>query len=117
VAHGLANARTLLEAIKNGESDHPFIEVMACPGGCLGGGGQPFPTTPEVRMARAKAIYEADRGLPMRKSHENPAVIELYEQFLGKPNGEMSHKLLHTHYTVRESNPAIEMPEELAGTR
>ena len=117
VAHGLANARTLLEAIKNGESDHHFIEVMACPGGCLGGGGQPFPTTPEVRMARAKAIYEADRGLPMRKSHENPAVIELYEQFLGKPNGEMSHKLLHTHYTVRESNPAIEMPEELAGTR
>jgi len=105
------------EAIKNGTADYHFIEVMACPGGCLGGGGQPFPTTPEIRMARAKAIYEADRGLPLRKSHENPVVTQLYEEFLGKPNGEMAHKLLHTHYTKRESNPVIEMPEEVGSSR
>ena len=117
VAHGLANARKLLDAVRDGTADYHFIEIMACPGGCLGGGGQPFPTTPEIRMARAKAIYEADRGLPLRKSHENPAVIELYAEFLGKPLGEMSHKLLHTHYTARESNPVIEMPEEVGSSR
>ncbi len=117
VAHGLANARKLLEAIKNGDSDYHFIEIMACPGGCLGGGGQPFPTTPEIRMARARAIYDDDRGMPMRKSHENPAVATLYEEFLGAPNGEMSHKLLHTHYTRRQKYPAIDMPQELAKSR
>lgn len=102
VAHGLANARKLLDLIRDGKSDHQFIEIMACPGGCLGGGGQPFPTSPEIRKARAEAIYLADRNMPIRKSHENPAIIELYETFLKEPLGHMSHKLLHTHYTRRD---------------
>ncbi len=75
---------------------------MACPGGCLGGGGQPRPTTPEVRAARAKAIYSEDERSNVRKSHENPAVVELYTQFFTEgPCGHKSHELLHTHYTNR----------------
>lgn len=101
VAHGLANARKLMEKIKEGTSDYDFIEVMCCPGGCIGGGGQPIPTNLETRKARIKAIYQADQGKKIRKSHENPAVQELYREFLEKPLGEKSHHLLHTHYTKR----------------
>lgn len=101
VAHGLGNARKLLDKIKDGTADYHFIEIMCCPGGCIGGGGQPIPTDLETRMARIKAIYEADAGMPLRKSHENPAVKTLYEEFLGKPLGEKSHHLLHTHYVPR----------------
>ncbi|MDI6828629.1 MAG: NADH-dependent [FeFe] hydrogenase, group A6 [Armatimonadota bacterium] len=111
VAHGLANARKLLDLIRDGKSDHQFIEIMACPGGCLGGGGQPFPTSPEIRKARAEAIYLADRNMPIRKSHENPAIIELYETFLKEPLGHMSHKLLHTHYTRRDKKQVGEKKE------
>jgi NADH-quinone oxidoreductase subunit G/[NiFe] hydrogenase diaphorase moiety small subunit len=104
VAHGTANARKVMEDIKAGgkfASCH-FIEFMACPGGCLGGGGQPIPTSPAIRKARAKAIYAEDMGLALRKSHENPHVIKLYEEFLTDgPCGEQSHKYLHTHYTPR----------------
>ena len=104
VAHGTANARKVMEDIKAGGqfAGCHFIEFMACPGGCLGGGGQPIPTSPAIRKARAKAIYAEDMGLPIRKSHENPHVLKLYEEFLTDgPCGEVSHKYLHTHYTPR----------------
>jgi len=102
VAHGLKNAKTLMEKIKAGTADYHFIEVMCCPGGCIGGGGQPFPTNDTTRKARMQAIYEEDQNMPLRKSHENPAVKRLYEEFLEKPLGEKSHHLLHTHYTARK---------------
>ncbi|MCD6333088.1 MAG: iron hydrogenase small subunit [Bacteroidales bacterium] len=102
VAHGLANARKVMQAVKEGKSEYHFIEIMACPGGCLGGGGQPIPTNPEIREKRAKAIYCEDENLPIRKSHENPEVQLVYEDFLGSPNSHLAHQLLHTHYTERE---------------
>jgi len=101
VAHGLSNARELMRAVKDKEIDVHFIEVMACPGGCLGGGGQPIPTNAEIRQKRAEAIYAEDEGMPIRKSHENPEVAQIYKEFLGKPLGHKSHELLHTHYKER----------------
>jgi NADH-quinone oxidoreductase subunit G/NADP-reducing hydrogenase subunit HndD len=101
VAHGLGNAAKLLEKIATGEADYHFVEIMACPGGCIGGGGQPIPTSMDIRKARAAAIYRADVELPIRRSHENPSITEIYEKFLGEPLGEKSHHLLHTHYTPR----------------
>jgi NADH-quinone oxidoreductase subunit G/[NiFe] hydrogenase diaphorase moiety small subunit/NADP-reducing hydrogenase subunit HndD len=102
VAHGLVNAKTIMDKVKSGEADYHFIEFMACPGGCLGGGGQPIPTNPEIREKRAKAIYEEDANLPIRKSHENPEVQKLYKDFLKYPLSDVSHHLLHTKYTKRE---------------
>ncbi|HOI25155.1 MAG TPA: NADH-dependent [FeFe] hydrogenase, group A6 [Caldisericia bacterium] len=102
VANGLGNARVLLEQVAKGESPYHFIEVMACPGGCIGGGGQPYPTNTEVREKRMKAIYCEDCNLPIRKSHENPSITDIYKDFLGQPNGEKSHHLLHTSYTQRD---------------
>ena len=102
VAHGLINAKTVMDAVKEGTSGYHFIEFMACPGGCLGGGGQPIPTNPEIRQKRAEAIYAEDKGLPLRKSHDNPEVIKLYKDFLKEPLGEVSHHLLHTKYTKRQ---------------
>ena len=104
VAHGTANARRVMEDIKAGGkfSECHFIEFMGCPGGCIGGGGQPIPTSPEIRAARARAIYAEDAECAVRKSHENPAVLKLYgEFFTDGPGGHLSHKLLHTHYTAR----------------
>ena len=101
VAHTLKNARTLMEQIEKGESPYAFIEVMTCPGGCLGGGGQPIPTTWEIRKKRAESIYAEDANKPLRKSHENPNVALLYSEFLKEPLGEMSHHLLHTSYQRR----------------
>ena len=103
VAHGTANAKKVMEMLRNGElNDVHFVEIMACPGGCLGGGGQPIPTSAEIRMKRAQAIYEEDASLEIRKSHENPHVKYIYENFLTEgPCGKLSHKLLHTHYTKR----------------
>ncbi|MCX7048397.1 MAG: NADH-dependent [FeFe] hydrogenase, group A6 [Candidatus Sumerlaeota bacterium] len=104
VAHGTANAKKVLEDIKAGGkfSECHFIEFMACPGGCLGGGGQPIPTSPAIRAARARAIYSEDAIYQIRKSHENPAVAKIYQEFLTDgPCGHLSHKLLHTHYTAR----------------
>jgi NADH-quinone oxidoreductase subunit G/NADP-reducing hydrogenase subunit HndD len=98
VAHTLANARVLLDKIRAGEADYHFIEIMACPGGCAGGGGQPIITSAEHRQKRIDAIYECDTCSTLRKSHDNPAIAELYENWLGKPLGEKSHHLLHTHY-------------------
>ncbi|NPV93483.1 MAG: 2Fe-2S iron-sulfur cluster binding domain-containing protein [Firmicutes bacterium] len=104
VAHSLGNARKLLDAIVDGKADYHFIEVMCCPGGCIGGGGQPIPTNLEIRGKRIDGIYAADVDLPMRKSHENPAVQQLYVDFLEQPLGHKSHELLHTHYTPRGKN-------------
>jgi len=101
VAHGLGNARKLMEKIKSKEADYHFIEIMACPGGCVGGGGQPIPTNAEIRKLRAQALYSEDKSLKYRKSHENPSIKKLYEEFLKVPLGEKSHKLLHTKYTPR----------------
>ena len=104
VAHGTANARRVVEDIKAGGkfSECHFIEFMGCPGGCLGGGGQPIPTSPEIRAARARAIYAEDAECVVRKSHENPAVLKLYGDFFTDgPCGHKSHELLHTHYTAR----------------
>ncbi len=102
VAHGLGNARKVIERILSGEGGYHFVEIMACPGGCIGGGGQPRLTTDAVRLARIEAIYREDEGKTLRKSHNNPEIQQLYEEFLGKPLGERSHHLLHTHYTARE---------------
>jgi iron only hydrogenase large subunit-like protein len=101
VAHGLANARKVMEEVKAGNVNYHFIEIMACPGGCLGGGGQPIPTTPEIRQKRMEAIYAEDMSMTIRKSHENPEIIQLYKEFLGEHYGHLSHKLLHTEYTER----------------
>lgn len=104
VAHGTANAKKIMDDIKAGGifSQCHFIEFMACPGGCIGGGGQPIPTSLEIRKARAKAIYAEDESLELRKSHENPYVTMIYEKFFTEgPCGHLSHKLLHTHYTPR----------------
>ncbi|MBQ5758520.1 MAG: iron hydrogenase small subunit [Schwartzia sp.] len=99
IVHTLKNAKVILDKIKCGECDYTFIEVMACPGGCIGGGGQPYGTTNEIRRKRIAALYEIDKGLTLRKSHENPDIITLYKEFLGEPLSEKSHHLLHTHYT------------------
>ena len=105
IAHGLGNARKLLEDIKNGKSEFHAIEIMACPGGCIGGGGQPLHHgNSKILKARAKAIYREDEGKTLRKSHENPYIIKLYEEFLGKPLSEKSHQLLHTHYFDKSKN-------------
>jgi NADP-reducing hydrogenase subunit HndD len=103
VAHELGNARKLLQMVQEGKEFFHAIEIMSCPGGCVGGGGQPYHHGDESILGkRAEAIYLEDRNKPLRKSHENPYVVELYEKFLGKPLGEKSHHLLHTHYFKRE---------------
>jgi iron-only hydrogenase group A len=101
VAHGLANARKVIERVRRGEAEYHFIEVMTCPGGCIGGGGQPRMTDNSVRLARIQAIYREDEGRPLRKSHDNPAIKAIYSEFLGHPLSEKSHELLHTKYVAR----------------
>lgn len=109
IAHGLGNARKLLEEIQAGKSEFHAIEIMACPGGCIGGGGQPqHHGKSEIIKARQKAIYEEDRRLPLRKSHENPYIIKLYEEYLGHPMSELSHELLHTKYFQKQPEIIIE---------
>lgn len=99
IAHGLGNARKLLEDVRSGKANYHAIEVMACPGGCIGGGGQPLHHGDiNILKARTAAIYQEDAGKPIRKSHENPYIIKLYEEFLGKPMSDKAHHLLHTHY-------------------
>ena len=109
IAHGLGNARKLLEDIRDGKSHFHAIEIMACPGGCIGGGGQPYNHGDiSVLKARQQALYREDEGKPIRKSHENPFIIKLYEEYLGKPLGEKSHHLLHTEYFKRGTDVVIE---------
>ncbi|NLK63114.1 MAG: 2Fe-2S iron-sulfur cluster binding domain-containing protein [Fusobacteria bacterium] len=99
IANGLGSARKLLEEVKNGKEQFHAIEIMACPGGCIGGGGQPYHHgNMNILKKRAEAIYREDAGKPIRKSHENPYIKELYETYLGKPCSEKAHELLHTHY-------------------
>lgn len=99
IAHGLGNARKLLEDVRDGKASYHAIEVMACPGGCIGGGGQPLHHgDSSILKARTAAIYLEDKDKPLRKSHENPYIVKLYEEFLGKPMSEKAHHLLHTHY-------------------
>jgi NADP-reducing hydrogenase subunit HndD len=103
IAHGLTNANKLMKEVRAGKSPYHFIEIMACPGGCIGGGGQPIPTSMAIRKKRMEAIYSEDEHMTLRKSHENPDVIAIYKEFLGKPNSHVSHELLHTHYTERDN--------------
>ncbi len=102
VVNGIANAKILLDEIRNGRDDIHFIEVMACPGGCIGGGGQTIGAKPEALTARMQALYTTDMNESLRVSHKNPEIIELYNDFLGEACGHKSHELLHTHYKVRE---------------
>lgn len=109
VAHGLGHARELMEKLKAGElNDYHFIEIMGCPGGCIGGGGQPIGTDTLIRAQRIDGIYQVDSSMEYRKSHENPAIIQLYKEFLEKPLSEKSHHLLHTTYTPRSHVPDLD---------
>jgi NADH-quinone oxidoreductase subunit G len=102
VAHGLANARQLMDRIRAGKANYHFIEIMCCPGGCIAGGGQPIPTNNEIRRLRSEALYRDDAGVQKkRQSHENLSVKKLYETFLKEPLGHKSHELLHTKYKKR----------------
>ena len=102
IAHGLINARQIMDQIVEGKSPYIFIEIMACPGGCIGGGGQPIPTNDEIRKKRIAAIYDEDMHKPIRMSHENPEIVAIYEDYLVEPLGEKSHHLLHTKYRKRK---------------
>jgi NADH-quinone oxidoreductase subunit G/NADP-reducing hydrogenase subunit HndD len=103
IAHGLGNARKLLEDIQSGKSKFHAIEIMACPGGCIGGGGQPYHHgNMEILKKRQEALYVDDESKKKRKSHENKEIIQLYKEFIGEPYGEKAHELLHTHYVARE---------------
>lgn len=109
VASGLSNARTLLEKVKSGEAEYHFIEIMGCPGGCVNGGGQPqqpgnVRNFTDIRAERAKVLYDIDKANPIRKSHENPAIKELYNEYLEKPGSHKAHELLHTTYIKRKIN-------------
>ncbi len=109
VASGLSNARELLEAVKSGEANYHFIEIMGCPGGCVNGGGQPIQPASvrnftDIRTERAKALYNQDAAMPIRKSHENAAIQKLYAEYLGKPGSHKAHDILHTTYIKRSIN-------------
>ena len=119
IASGMKSAKVLLDEIKEGKSKYQFIEIMGCPGGCINGGGQPY-VRPSLlpnedddildtyKEKRAKALYSEDERQTVRQSHNNPQIIELYEKFLGEPNGHLAHKLLHTSYAAREGFNAVE---------
>lgn len=100
VASGLENARKLIEALRSGEAEYHFVEIMACPGGCAGGGGQPIWDHKECAEVRAETLYGLDRHANLRFSHENPSVVACYENYLGKPNSHRAHELLHTTYPI-----------------
>ena len=110
IAHGLHNARKLLEDIKAGKSQFRAIEIMASPGGCIDGGGQPLHHgNSDIIKARWEAIYRADREMPIRKSHENPSIQAIYKEYLGEPCGHKSHELLHTHYFDRQTTVEVDL--------
>ena len=109
VASGLANAREVLEKVQRGEADYQFIEIMACPGGCVSGGGQPqvpmgIRNFVDIRKERSKVLYDLDKSMPLRQSHENPAIKEVYETYFGKPGSHKAHEVLHTSYVKRSVN-------------
>jgi NADP-reducing hydrogenase subunit HndD len=114
VASGTANAKKVMEMVRSGEKDYQFIEIMGCPGGCINGGGQPVsPMTlrnnSDLSAARAKGIYELDKNNPLRKSHESPLMIKLYQDYLGEPGGEKAHEILHTHHKKAEKYPGVKV--------
>jgi NADH-quinone oxidoreductase subunit G len=102
IVHGLANARALAEKVRAGEADYHFIEVMACPGGCIGGAGQPISHTGQARAARTQGLYATDKTLQLHKAQENPYLVQCYQQCLGEPCSHTAHTLLHTHYQSRK---------------
>ena len=108
VAHSMAIAKPILDEIKAGTSKYHFIEIMGCPGGCINGGGQSYISATirnsnfDYKKARAKALYDEDTLMPVRKSHKNTQVLKLYDEFLGGPNSGKAHHLLHTHYTAKD---------------
>jgi len=107
VANGLVNAAHILDKVVRGEKQFHIIEIMACPGGCIGGGGQPYPPRgmkaldPRLLEMRAHALYAIDKSKELRQSHENPAIKRVYDEFLGEPGGAKAHELLHTRYAAR----------------
>ena len=115
IAHTLANAKKVMDAIKAGTCDYTFIEIMACPGGCIGGGGQPIDTTMEIKKLRMDALYDIDQKNVIRKSHENPDIQKLYADFLTAPLSEKAHALLHTHYhkVKKQHDFSYLKPEEI----
>ena len=107
VASGLKNAQIIMDEIKSGKADYQFVEIMACPGGCVMGGGQPIRSSKErasidIRAKRANALYDIDEKSIIRKSHENPVLKKIYEEYLGEAGGHRAHELLHTSYVERE---------------
>jgi len=109
VASGLSNARVILDSIRDGSNDAQFIEIMACPGGCVNGGGQPqvpmgVRNFVDIRAERAKVLYDIDKDMPLRQSHENPAIKQVYEEFFEKPGSHKAHEVLHTSYIARKVN-------------
>lgn len=110
VASGLNNAKVVLEEIKSGKSQYHLVEIMGCPGGCVNGGGQPHQpasvrNNTDIRAERAKALYNQDASMSIRKSHENPSIKKLYDEFLGAPGSHKAHDILHTSYVERAINP------------
>lgn len=109
VASGLSNAKVIMDKIRAGEADYHFVEIMCCPGGCVNGGGQPrvhadVRNFEDVKALRAKALYENDAARTLRKSHENPSIKRLYQEYLGEPGSEKAHHILHTTYVERSIN-------------
>ena len=109
VASGLGNAKIIMDKIRAGESKYHFVEIMACPGGCVNGGGQPrhaarIRNQYDIKKLRAGALYSLDSKMPLRKSHENPSIKKLYEEFLGEPGGHKAHHILHTTFVQRKVN-------------
>lgn len=98
IAHGLGNAKKIMDAVRSGACDYTFIEIMACPGGCIGGGGQPIQSLTNTKLLRMDALYDIDQNTTIRKSHENPDLITLYQEYLDEPLSPLAHELLHTHY-------------------
>jgi iron only hydrogenase large subunit-like protein len=119
VAHSCGKARELIAKVEDqlkttGKSEYHFIEVMACPGGCVGGGGQSWGSNMAKRARRGESLYKEDRTLPFRRSHENPSIKAVYEKFLGTPNSNKAHELLHTHYFKRSAVDGKPLPEQEA---
>lgn len=112
IAHGLGNARKLLDDVRSGKSNYHAIEIMACPGGCIGGGGQPYHHgNSEILSKRAAALYTEDERKSIRKSHENPSIIKLYEEYLGVPGSDKAHSLLHTEYFPKSNSVTVHLQD------
>ena len=105
VVSGLGNTRKLMKSLESGQSRYDFVEVMACPGGCAGGGGQPIHDGEELAGKRGDALWKLDQKAPIRFSHENPEIQTLYQEYLGAPLGEKSHHLLHTDHNAGQAHP------------